>query len=57
MEIVRIVQSDAFREEINNMKDILADSSLSERLADKKKRVVLRITKPLYTHFWIPTAF
>ena len=49
MEIVRIVQSDAFPEEIKNMKDILADSSLSERLSDKKKKVILRRTSPLYT--------
>ena len=49
MEIVKMVQSDAFPGEIKNLEYIKADSSLSNRLSDKKKKVVLKKTSALHT--------
>jgi hypothetical protein len=40
MEIVMVVQSEAFSAEIKNLKNIQADSSLSNRLSDNKKAVL-----------------
>ena len=48
MEIVKMVQSDAFPGEIKNLEDIKADSSSSNRLSDKKKKVVLKKTSALH---------
>ncbi|CAB4032230.1 Hypothetical predicted protein, partial [Paramuricea clavata] len=49
MEIVKVVQSEAFPAEIKNLKDTQADSSLSNRLSDKKKKAVLKKTNVLHT--------
>ena len=48
MGIVKMVQYDACPGEIKNLEDIKADSSLSNRLSDKKK-VVLKKTSALHT--------
>ncbi|CAB4017127.1 Hypothetical predicted protein [Paramuricea clavata] len=59
MEIVQVVQSEAIPAEIKNLKDIQADSSLSNRLSDKKKKAVLKKTNVFHKldPFVDPTVF
>ena len=49
MEIIKVVQSNAFPSEIKILKDIQADSSLSDRHSDKKKKAALKKTSALHT--------
>ena len=49
MEIIKVVQSNAFPSEIKILKDIKADSSLSDRHSDKNKKAALKKTSALHT--------
>ncbi|XP_028406790.1 uncharacterized protein LOC114529233 [Dendronephthya gigantea] len=49
MEIIKLVQSKAFPTEIKKIKSIQADTSLSNRHSDKKKKAVLKKTSSLQT--------
>ncbi len=49
MKIIKVVQSNAFPSEIKILKGIQADSSLSDRHSDKKKKAALKKTSALHT--------